>query len=104
MRVVHKDIDVSCRWIRIKRGHLRELHIAICYFSPTYTRFAPLKESAHLPLYDDIMKFSTAGNIVILENFNVQTKDDKKPCLTQGYDEEGMAEDVGLKVTSSRYE
>ena len=45
VHVVHKDADACYMWIRIKRGDLRELYIAVCYFPPAYARFAPLGES-----------------------------------------------------------
>ena len=34
VHLVHKDVDAHYMWIRIKRGDLRELYIAICYFPP----------------------------------------------------------------------
>ena len=62
--VVHKEVDACYMWIRINRGDLRELYIAICYFPPAYSRFAPLGESPYLPLYDDIIRFATMGDII----------------------------------------
>ena len=76
VHVVHKDVDARYMWIRIKRGDLRELYIAICYFPPAYSRFAPLGESPYLPLYDDIIRFATMGDIILLGDFNAQTKDE----------------------------
>ena len=43
--VVHKDVDACYMWIQIKRRDLRELYIAICYFPPAYSSFAPPRES-----------------------------------------------------------
>ena len=68
--VVHKDVDARYMWIRIKRGDLRELYIAICYFLPSYSRFAPLSESPNLPLYANIIRFATMGETILLGDFN----------------------------------
>ena len=74
---MHKDVDMHFVWILIKRENLRKLYIAICYFPPIYSRFAPLKESPYLPLYDDIPSFATMGDFVLLGDFNAQTKDEQ---------------------------
>ena len=60
--VVYKGVDACYMWIQIKRVDLRELYIAICYFPPAYSRFAPLGESPYLPLYEDIIRFATMGD------------------------------------------
>ena len=43
-----------------------ELYIAKFYFPPAYSRFAPPKDSSYLPLYGDILKFSSKDDIVLL--------------------------------------
>ena len=74
VHVVHKDIDAHYMWIRIKRGDLRELYIAVCHCLPT--QFAPLGESPYLSLYDDIIRFATMRDIKLLGDFNAQTKNE----------------------------
>ena len=59
-------------WMRIHSGDLRELHVAIRYFRPAYSRFAHLRESSYLSLYGDII-FATMGDIKLLGNFNAHT-------------------------------
>ena len=61
MNFMHKDDNAYYMWISIKRGDLTELYIAMCYFPPAYLRFAPLRESLYLPLYDDIIRFAGMG-------------------------------------------
>ena len=99
VHVVHKDVDARYMWIRIKRGDLRELYIAICYFPPAYSRFAPLGESPYLPLYDDIIRFATMGDIMLLGDFNARTKDEQTTMFdtNEAVYGEVMAEEVGLK-------
>ena len=70
VHVVPMDVDVRYMWIRIKRVDLKELYTAICYFPFAYSRFVSLEESSYLPLYDDVIRFSAMGDIVLLENFN----------------------------------
>ena len=38
--------------------------------------FAPLNASPYLPLYDDIIRFSSTGYIVQLGHLNAQTKNE----------------------------
>ena len=99
VHVVHKDVDARYMWICIKRGDLRELYIAICYFPPAYSRFAPLGESPYLPLYDDIIRFATMGDIILLGDFNARTKDEQTTMFNtnEAVYGEVMAEEVGLK-------
>ena len=77
VHVVHKDVDVCCMWIRIKRGDLQEPYAAICYFPLVYSRFAPLKESPYLSLYADIIRSAAMGDTVLLGDFSAQTKDEQ---------------------------
>ena len=76
VHVVQKDVDARYMWIRIKRWDLRELYIAVCCFPPAYSGFAPLSESPYLPLYDDIIRYTTMGNIIQLGAY-AQTKDEQ---------------------------
>ena len=70
VHVVHKDVDAHYMWIRIKRGDIRELYFAICYFPPPYSRCAHLGELPYIPLYEDIIRFATMGDIILLGDFN----------------------------------
>ena len=63
-------------WMRIKKGNLWELYIAMCYIPAAYSRFAPPRES---PLYHYMMiiRFASMGTIILLGDFNAQTKDEQ---------------------------
>ena len=65
-------------------GYKSKEGILKIYIFQSATSHLPTR-GLHLSKNQHIMRFPTTGNIVILENFNVQTKDDKQLCLTQGY-------------------
>ena len=64
VHVVHKDVGVHYMWIRIKRGDLRELYIAKCYFPCAYSRFAAL-ENDRIYYYNDIIIFASMADIIL---------------------------------------
>ena len=71
VHVVHKYVDAYH-----KRGS-QELYIANHKLLCTcHSRFISLGES----LPDDIIRFATMGDIVLIGDFNAQTKDEQKLC------------------------
>ena len=63
--------------MHIIRGDLKNYTLQIIsYFAPAYSRFISLGES----LPDDIIRFATMGDIVLIGDFNAQTKDEQKLC------------------------
>ena len=75
MYVICNDLDAHYMWIWIQKGII-ESHVAIFYFSLAYLPLASLGESPYLPFYDDIIRFTNCGDI-ILRKFNAHTKNEQ---------------------------
>ncbi len=97
--VVHKDVDARYMWIRIQKGHRKKLYIAICYFPPAYSRFAPHGESPYSPLYEDILRFCSMGDIILLGDFNARTKNEQTTLFdtSEASYKEISTEEAGLQ-------
>ena len=103
--VVHKDVDASYMWLWIQRGNRKQLYIVICYFPPAYSRFEPHGESPYSPLYANILKFCSMGDIILLGDFNAHTKNEQTTLFDTS---EAFYKEVSVRswttTTSSRYE
>lgn len=44
----------------------RDLYVAACYFPLAYSRYAHAGESPYLPLYEDIMRYVSIGEILLV--------------------------------------
>ena len=59
----------------------------------------PRGKSPYLPLYDDIIRFATIGDIILLGDYNARTKDEQTTMFdtNEAIYGEVMAKEVGLK-------
>ena len=86
--MVHSDNYVGFMWIRIDRGTslYRDNYISVCYFPPTSSYYAVHSIEGGDPyedLLEHIARFSSMGDIIILGDFNTQTRDLQPPLHGQ---------------------
>ena len=60
----------------------RNLYVATCYFPPTYSRYALEGKSSYLPIYEDIMRYASIGEILLVVDFNAHTQMRQTSCFT----------------------
>ena len=60
-------------WVKVKEENGRSLYIAICYFPPSTSHYAPPKgQSPYMILDEDICEFSRDGDVILLGDFNAR--------------------------------
>ena len=73
MHIVCRDEHARYMWVRLRAEIGRPLYIAICYFPPSTSHYAPPKgQSPYTILDEDIWEFSRDGDIIILGDFNAR--------------------------------
>ena len=84
-------------WISIRVSPLRDIYIAVCYFSPSSSPFAihnGSKGDTFINLYTDITQYSVVGEVILQGDFNARNRDLQIPLhdrledvfCTQGID------------------
>ena len=74
IRIVCRDEHARYMWVRLRAETGRPLYIAICYFPPSTSHYAPPKgQSPYMILDEDIWDFSKDGDVILLGNFNART-------------------------------
>lgn len=73
VQVMHKDEDARYMWIRLHTGRPRDLYVAICYFPPSNSGYASRDGGPFDMLYEDIMKYASIGEILLMGDFNART-------------------------------
>lgn len=81
--LVHTNAHAKFMWIHISPSQRqRDIYIAICYFLPASSAYAihSVEDGdPFLDLYKCISKFATMGDIIVLGDFNAQTRDLQTP-------------------------
>ena len=77
--VVATDDHARFMWIqiRVSTPPRRDIYIAVCYFPPISSSFSihSSDDDPFTDLYSDITKYSVVGDIIIMGDFNAQTRD-----------------------------
>lgn len=73
IQVVHRDAEARYLWVRIHTRRPKDIYIAVCYFSPAHSRYASQGESPYMPLYEDIVRYASMGDILLAGDFNART-------------------------------
>lgn len=72
VHVVHKDVEAHYMWICLSTYRPRDVYIAVCYFPLAHSWYALGNESLYLPLNDDILCFSSMGDVPLVGEFNAR--------------------------------
>ena len=74
IRIVQRDEHARYMWIILRAEIGRPLYIAICYFPPSTSHYAPPKgQSPYMVLDEDIWEFSRDGDVIVMGDFNART-------------------------------
>ena len=74
IHIVRKDNQARYMWVRITSETGKPLYIAICYFPPSTSNYAPPKgHSPFTVLNEDIWEFSRSGEVMLVGDFNART-------------------------------
>ena len=97
IRVVSRSTDATHMWIRLQLTEERAVYVALCYFAPkgsdyathggeegteTATQQGRTAESPYSGLSDDILQFSSLGEVFLVGDFNGRTQ--SRQC--EGFD------------------
>eukprot|EP00250_Pteridium_aquilinum_P020101 c24701_g3_i2 orf=2-898(-) len=81
IQIVARDPQARYLWIRFELSRDRTIYIALCYFAPSGSRFATTareregeeRPSPYTCLSEDIMEYSTLGEVFLMGDFNAKT-------------------------------
>ena len=81
IQIVARDPQARYLWIRFELSRDRTIYIALCYFAPSGSRFATTareregeeRPSPYTCLSEDIMEYSTLGEVFLMGDFNART-------------------------------
>ena len=93
LQIVARDPQARYIWFRLELSRDRSIYIALCYFAPTGSRFASTEQesssaeaSPYACLSEDIMEYSTLGEVFLMGDFNAHTRSEQ--C--DAYDHEDL--------------
>ena len=73
IHIARRDEQARYMWVRLRAKSGRYLYIAIYYFPPSTSAYAPARgQSPFSILDDDVWEFSRDGDIIILGDFNAR--------------------------------
>lgn len=81
VQITARDPQARYMWIRLELSRDRTIHIALCYFAPSGSRFVSMdqessstKASPYACLSEEIMEYSTLGEAFLMGDFNARTR------------------------------
>jgi hypothetical protein len=71
-------------WVRVRVGvtPLRDIYIAVSYFSPTSSSFSihnDVNGDPFIDLYTGMTQYTVVGEVILLGDFNARTRDLQTP-------------------------
>ena len=104
IHVALKDNQARYMWVRITSETGKPLYIAICYFPPSTSDYAPPK--GHSPftiLNEDIWEFSRIGDVMLVGDFNARTGTGQSTFFDNSKEMLREVDPKDLELTRSSY-
>lgn len=102
VHIVQGDVEARYMLIRVHTNRPRDIYMAVCYFPPAHSRYAPQGESPYMPLYEEIMRYASMGDILLVGDFNARTSQRQSAFydMEEPIYRELALEEMGLRRTS----